>query len=191
VFFGVRVFCVRVCVLFECERVWFACVWVCVFTRINPDELSVIAYDIVLESTGDGTATGVKVTDELREGAVFESGLSSGNCNLLIGANTVECIVGNLTAGEISVLTITISIIREQGDDILNDAIVEFLNEFGEVEMVESNVYRIRVGGGGGGGGGCSVATGAVSGMGAVGSLAVLLIPVFAIGIRRLRRKIS
>jgi len=65
--------------------------------RIRRGRESTITYFIFLESTGDETARDVIVTDMLPEGSVFEPDLSSDNCELLVGANTVECVVGNLT----------------------------------------------------------------------------------------------
>lgn len=158
-------------------------------SRINPGDLSTVTYTIALESDGLAAATGVTVTDELPEGSEFFPELSSGNCDLLVGANTVQCIVGNLTVGEVSVLQISVTIACEV--DVLNQAIVEFLDSQGQTDQNDSNILTVRCSRSSGGGG-CSIATGPVDGKGgALTSVAMLLIPALVIGIRRLRRKIS
>ncbi|MGB7293419.1 MAG: hypothetical protein WBD99_14685 [Thermodesulfobacteriota bacterium] len=162
--------------------------------RVDPDVPVLISYDIILEGVGEpgGVATDVIVTDALPDGAAFQAADSSPECEMLLGPpNSVECEVGTVDEGEIVVLTIVISITRESGDDIFNEALVDFLNGFGDPVENASNVVTVRVGGGGGGGDdGCALASsGNTSGIGSLGLFAVLLIPVFAIGLRRLIRK--
>jgi hypothetical protein len=164
--------------------------------RVDPGVPALITYEITLEGVGDpdGVATDVIVTDELPSGAVFQAADSSQECQLLLGANTVECDVSNIGDGDIVVLGIVISITRDKGDNIINQAIVDFLNGFGEPVQNDSNTVTVKVGGGGGGGSsGCALAasSGNTGGIGSMGLFALLLVPGFTIGLRRLIKKNS
>ena len=156
--------------------------------RIDPGVPVVITYNIILNSNGDQTAEDVGVTDALPDGAVFDAGMSSPECEMLIGPpNSVGCDVGDIPAGQERVLNIAISITGMEGS-ILNQAIVDFLDEFGERVENASNTFTIRVGGGGGGGGGsCALASNTPTGSSAVNIL-LLLMPALVIGIVRLRK---
>ena len=150
--------------------------------RIRRGRESTITYFIFLESTGSDTARNVVVTDMLPEGSVFEPDMSSENCELLVGANTVECTVGDLTPGGTAFLDIAISIVCEE--DVLNQAVVEFLDGQGETRLKDSNVWTVRCTSSGSSS--CSVANAPVEGKGvALASLAILLISAFIIGVRR------
>jgi len=107
---------------------------------------------------------------------------------MLIGPpNSVGCDVGDIPVGQERVLNIAISITGMEGS-ILNQAIVDFLNEFGERVENASNTFTIRVGGGGGGGGGgCSLASNTPTGNSAVNIL-LLLMPALVIGLVRFRK---
>lgn len=154
--------------------------------RIDPGVPVVITYNIILNSNGDDPAEDVGVTDALPDGAVFDAGMSSPECNMLIGPpNSVGCDVGDIPAGQERVLNIAISITGMEGS-ILNQAIVDFLNEFGERVENASNTFTIRVGGGGGGGG-CALANNTPTGSSAVNIL-LLLMPALVIGFVRLRK---
>jgi len=120
-------------------------------TRVEPGIPTLITYQIILNSNGSNTATGVNVVDELPNGAIFEDGMSSSECALGQN-NTVECSVGSIPSGQEVELNIAISIVAMEGD-ILNQAIVEFLGEIGEPVENTSNTFTIRVGGDAGGGG--------------------------------------
>jgi len=155
--------------------------------RIRRGRESTITYFISLESTGSETARDVLVTDMLPEGSVFEPDMSSENCEQLRGVpNTVECIVGDLASGETAFLDITISIVCEE--DVLNQAIVEFLDSEGETRLKDSNVWTVRCRSGSSSS--CSIAKNPPEVRGvAFTSIAMLLIPAFIIGARRLKRK--
>jgi hypothetical protein len=163
--------------------------------RVQAGVPVLITYFINLEGVGEpgGVATNVFVTDELPTGAEFQAADSSSVCEMLLGANTVECDVGSVEEGEVVGLEIAISITRDRGDDIFNDAVVDFLDGFGDPVENLSNLVTVRVGGGGGGGdNGCALASsGNPTGIGHLGFFAVLLIPVFTVGLRRIIRKNS
>lgn len=129
--------------------------------RIDPGVPVLIEYTISLDATGDSgaQATDVEITDALPLGSAFREDLSSDQCEMLIGpSNSIGCEVGSLIAGESQDLTIVISITGQEGADILNQAILDYVDEIGNPVQKNSNTVTIRVSSGGGGGGGCALA---------------------------------
>ncbi|MEM7008015.1 MAG: cohesin domain-containing protein [Thermodesulfobacteriota bacterium] len=156
--------------------------------RIDPGIPSLIAYTITLEGSGDpgAQATAVEVTDALPLGSSFRDDLSSPECEQLIGPlNTVGCDVGTVSAGEEITFDIVISITGQQGVDIVNQAIVDYLDELGNPIQKDSNTVTVRVrsGGGGGGGGGCTL-TNSSNVPNSMANLAIFLIPGLVMIIR-------
>ena len=160
-------------------------------TRIDPGIPVTIIYNIILNSNGEETAEDVGVTDALPDGAVFDAGMSSLECDMLIGPpNSVGCDVGDIPAGEGRELNIAISITGIENNDILNQAIVDFLDAVGERVENTSNTFTIKVGGedNGGGNSSCSLAS-HTSTLNSAANILLLLMPAVVIGFVRFRKK--
>ena len=162
--------------------------------RIDPGIPVLIAYTINLQAIGDpgAQATEVLVTDDLPLGSTFRADLSSEQCGLILGPNnTVLCEVGALSAGEDVNLTIVISITGIDGENIGNQAILDFINEIGNPVQKQSNVVTVRVrGGGNGGGGGCALSSAStINTQSVFFDMMVLLAPALLIFFRHKRKK--
>lgn len=151
-------------------------------SNIDPGIPTLVEYKITIEGDGDpgSQATQVFITDPLPDEATFREDLSSDGCVMLVGPqNTVECEVGTILNDEELERLIVVSLQGTAGTDILNQAIVDYLDEIGEPRENTSNTWIIRVGGGGGGGGGgCAIADSGHIGTSGLANLAVLLIPL-------------
>lgn len=158
--------------------------------RIDPGVPVLIEYTISLNATGDSgaQATDVEVTDSLPLGATFREDLSSEQCEMLIGPqNTIGCEAGSLLAGENQDLTIVISINGQEGVDILNQAVLDYVDEIGNPVQKNSNTVTVRVrSGGGGGGGGCVLSADSTDG--GLVNFGILLIPAIFV-LYRLRKR--
>lgn len=150
--------------------------------RIDAGVPVLVTYEINLNAVGDlgAQATDVFVTDPLPSEASFRADLSSEECEMILGpSNTVECDAATLIVGEERDFEIVVSIVGQAGTDILNQAIVDFIDDEGIPQENTSNTVTIAVrGGGGGGGGGCAVADSGHIGTSGIANLAVLLIPL-------------
>lgn len=160
-------------------------------SRIPPGVPVLVTYTITLQGVGDpgAQATQVFITDPLPSEATFREELSSDGCEMLVGPpNSVECEVGTILRGETIQREIVASLVGMEDVDILNQAIVDFLDEIGEPVENDSNTVTIRVSsGGGGGGGGCALTDSSNIGSSGLANLAVLLVPLVLV-LFRLRR---
>jgi len=162
--------------------------------RIDPGVPVLVTYTITLEGVGDpgAQATQVFITDPLPSEASFREDLSSDGCEMLVGPpNSVECEVGTILRGETIQREIVVSMIGVEDVDILNQAIVDFLNEVGNPIENDSNTVTIRVrSGGGGGGGGCVISQTSHFDESGILNLSVLLI-LLAFVFFRARRRVN
>jgi uncharacterized repeat protein (TIGR01451 family) len=94
-----------------------------------------LAYTIVVRNTGNGTATGVDVTDTLPSGvaigaATFTGG-SNGPGSCQISGQSVDCNVGSLASGQSATVTIHVTVDAGACPSVTNTASVSAGNETG------------------------------------------------------------
>lgn len=82
-----------------------------------------LTYTLSASNGGGDNATGVVVTDSLPTGVTYNDALSDAICNeTSVSSGVVECVVGNLTAGQILDFDIVVDVDEGTTGEIINNA---------------------------------------------------------------------